>query len=273
MQRFLALVFVALLAELAVAQETGEWLITTSSASLAVGWHYLGGIEVGTPVQLPLKCCRHGRYHPNVSVQPSGSLASPWEAIRSFDKSIDNWVQLSDLTDIESLYVARGNAYLVAGQLKEALADYNRVLRTQPRNSRALFYRALLRHRMGEYRLALRDFDAASESCFEYRRLVKAHIHRFPDIYRPTMLSWLELADETLYQTIDRIESRTEKWHTETFLRKSEVSRNIASPRRHCRGSFAAEYPVLELISDNGGITPRSAPSLTAENLPGSGEF
>jgi tetratricopeptide (TPR) repeat protein len=62
---------------------------------------------------------------------------------------------------LAAVFFNRGNAYVALGQLRQAIADYDQVIRLKPTSAIAFTNRGSVFHRLGEYDRAIRDFDQA----------------------------------------------------------------------------------------------------------------
>jgi tetratricopeptide (TPR) repeat protein len=62
---------------------------------------------------------------------------------------------------LAAVFFDRGNAHVALGQPREAIADYDQVLRLKPTSPIAFTNRGSVFHRLGQYDRAIRDFDQA----------------------------------------------------------------------------------------------------------------
>ncbi|MBD2563125.1 MULTISPECIES: serine protease [Nostoc] len=82
------------------------------------------------------------------------------EAVTSYNRAIEansEWGKSS----VADVYFSRANLYSDSGDYRRAIADYNQVLRLNPKNASAYALRGLNHQRRGDNQAAIKDFNSA----------------------------------------------------------------------------------------------------------------
>jgi tetratricopeptide (TPR) repeat protein len=102
-------------------------------------------------------------------------------------------------SELASIYLLRGAAYMRAERINDALADYNNCVLKASGDPRSYISRAEAYERLGEYKQALADYERAQKCIEQY-----APKHR-PTKTMDNMPEWKERMAQSLYEGRARV--------------------------------------------------------------------